>query len=426
MRVRRGSLVSAGVVDAGLASLASFGTSLYAARSLTAAELGAYALFFSAYLLAALVPTHLTLMPAQILTVDGTTRGQRLALLGQTWALGLPFAVAAAVAGSAAAYLLADAPADVRWALAVTMVACATISPLQDHARRTLHVARSSWTAASVSLIQLVAVLIVLAAMTAVAIPPIWRPFGALALGNAVSLLAAFLITRRERNRAELRRYHLSELVRSGRWLLVLELMPTLASFLAYALIAKAAGSSALGYAEAARIVAQPLYVLMMGLNYSLGPRSMEAGAARNREQAQRIAHPYIMVLLGTALLYGGITVVPWPGNPLGTLIPKAYVVIGLVPASVLAYLLLGLPSPYRFELFGSRKIRPLPLVGAVAGVCQCLASVSVVWIGPFARPVGSAVYGAIAWLGYARLRRDLYRQPSVEPEPAHGSTLGA
>jgi O-antigen/teichoic acid export membrane protein len=416
-------MVSAGVMDAGLASLASFGSSLYAARSLSASELGAYALFFSAFLLAALVPTHLTLMPAQIFTV-GATKRQRLGLFEQTWALGLPLsATAALVASAAAAFLAADASADVRWGLAVTMAACATVSPLQDHIRRTLHLARSSWTAALVSLIQLVTVAVVLAAMTMGAIPPIWRPFGALALANVVSLGAAFFMTRRERGRAELHRYRLPQLVKSGRWLLVLELTPTLASFLAYALITQVAGASALGYAEAARIVAQPLYVLMMGLNYSLGPRSMEAGAARSLEQAQRIAHPYMRILLGAAILYGSVTAIPWPGNPLGTLIPKAYVVAGLVPASVLAYLLLGLPSAYRFELFGSRNIRPLPLVGMAAGVCQCLTSFLVVWIGPFARPVGGAVYGAVAWFGYTRLRRDLYRRPAAEPEPVHGRT---
>jgi hypothetical protein len=426
MRARRIGMMPAGVADAGLASLASFGTSLYAARSLPTAELGAYALFFSAYLLAALVPTHLTLMPSQIFTVDGT-RGQRLSLLGQTWVLGLPLAAGAAlVASVAAAFLATDTPADTLWALAVTMFACATISPLQDHARRTLHLARSSWMAALVSLTQLVTVGVVLGAMTLAAVPPIWRPFGALAAGNAVSLAAALVLTRRERQGTEPRRYQSSELVRSGRWLLVLELTPTLASFLAYALIAQVAGSSDVGYAEAARIVAQPLYVLMMGLNFSVGPRSMEAGAAHSLEQARRIARPYMGLLSGAAVLYGGLTVVAWPGNPLGTLIPKAYVVAGLVPASVLAYLLLGLPSAYRFELFGARNIGRMPLVGVVAGVCQCAASLLVVWIGPMARPLGSAVYGAIAWLGYAGLRRNLYRRPAEEPEPAQGPTSRA
>ena len=49
----------AGLLDAALASLASFIVTFYAARSLPAAGLGIYALFFNAFIMAAVVPTQL-------------------------------------------------------------------------------------------------------------------------------------------------------------------------------------------------------------------------------------------------------------------------------------------------------------------------------------------------------------------------------
>jgi hypothetical protein len=76
-RARR--LLPAGLLDAGLASLASFVVGVYAARFLPASELGAYALFFTAFLLAAVVPAQLILTPAEIAAV-GVARGERVGL----------------------------------------------------------------------------------------------------------------------------------------------------------------------------------------------------------------------------------------------------------------------------------------------------------------------------------------------------------
>ncbi len=55
----------AGLVDAGASSLATFVTGVAATRLLDSSELGAYAIFFSAWLLASQLPTALILVPAE-------------------------------------------------------------------------------------------------------------------------------------------------------------------------------------------------------------------------------------------------------------------------------------------------------------------------------------------------------------------------
>ena len=88
---------------------------------------------------------------------------------------------------------------------------------------------------------------------------------------------------------------------------------------------------------------------------------------------------------------------------------PQAYVVAGLVPATVASFVLFGLPIIPRSELTGARRERVLPQVGVIAGVLQCAAALTAVWIGAFARPLGVALFGAILLLGYRYHQRLVY-----------------
>jgi O-antigen/teichoic acid export membrane protein len=412
----------AGLVDAGLASLATFSTGLYAARSLPLSELGAYALFFSAFVLAAAVPAQLVLSPAAYATVAASAiRTERLSLLQQTWRLGTPSAAIAAVMVCVAAWLSAKAPAHVLWALAITTVTCSIVSPFQDHLRRVLHMADLSWLAAFVSLVQLCCVIGVLAVFDVASIGAIWRPFGALTLANVVSLAVGMALVCRRLQNTTLPRFYVGRLMRSGRWLLLQEAAMASATFMSSAVVTRLASPETLGHAEAARIVAQPILVLTMGLSSVLWPQSSDAAAARSREAARRIARPFIMLLVVTGILYGAVTASPWEGNPLAALVPQAYVVAGLVPVTVIAYVLLGLPFPARAELIGAGKERVLPRVGLFAGALQCIATIGVVWIGAFARPVGIAIFGVILSLGYRGHRCAIYADDLVAPEVARG-----
>jgi hypothetical protein len=89
--------------------------------------------------------------------------------------------------------------------------------------------------------------------------------------------------------------------------------------------------------------------------------------------------------------------------------VPQAYVVAGLVPVTVASFVLFGLPIIPRSELTGARRERVLPRVGLIAGVLQCAAALSAVWIGSFARPLGVALFGAVLLLGYGYHQRLVY-----------------
>ena len=65
--------LSAGVIDAGASSLATFLAALVAARTLTATEMGAYALVFAAWTLATQVPSQLIYASAEARLGAGST-----------------------------------------------------------------------------------------------------------------------------------------------------------------------------------------------------------------------------------------------------------------------------------------------------------------------------------------------------------------
>jgi capsular polysaccharide biosynthesis protein len=405
----------AGLLDAGFASLATLGVGVYAARTLTASELGAYALFFSAFLFAAVVPNQLVLVPAEFATLP-VRRIERLGLLRQTARLGVPVAVVAATVASVGATIGAKAPRELLLPLALSTAACAVVSPLQDHIRRLLHLAGVSWRAAGVSVVQLLAVAGSLGLFALAEVPAIWRPFGALAVANMLSLASGYALAHREWRAFRVPRAHIGEAIRSGRWLLLIEVVTTGALFLSAVVITHLASAAALGHAEAARIVAQPIFVLTIGLGAVLGPRSMEAAAARDRLAARRVLVPFSLLLVAISVAYGAVTVTRWPGNLVGALVPQAYAVPGLVPLTVLALMLNGGAVVLRSELLGGGWARVMPRVGVVAAVAQCLAAGAAVSVGALARPLGMALFGVVLLAGYVWQRRAMY---ASEPAPA-------
>lgn len=416
MRLRHA--LPAGLLDAGFASLARLAIGIYAARALTVSDLGAYALFFSAFVFASVVPMQFILVPAELASLSAA-RPERLALLRQSWRIGMPVSVATSAVATVAAELGAEAPTRVLWPLALTMTACAALTPLQEHVRRVLHLAGISWHAAAVSLVQLGCVALALLMLARVQVPAPWRPFGALTIGTVVSLGAGLLLTRRRQPPRALPRYEVTDLMRSGRWLLAIEAITAGATFLASVIVSRLDTPQALGYAEAARIVGQPIFVLAVGLSAVLNPRAMEAGASRDRAAARHVARPYALLLAMAGLLYGALAIAPWWGNPLARLVPQAYVVAGLVPVTVASFVLFGLPIIPRSELTGARRERVLPQVGVIAGVLQCAAALAAVWIGAFARPLGVALFGAILLLGYRHHQRLVYRAVDLESSEA-------
>jgi O-antigen/teichoic acid export membrane protein len=407
--------VPAGLLDAGCASLASFATSLYAARLLSAEDLGTFSLFFTAFLMAAVVPTQLLYAPAEIASLSYEGR-RRLRLLDQSMRLGcLPAVAAGLVAVLAAIKGSTDATSEVT-SLACTSLACAIVSPMQDHLRRLLHFAGLSWRAAAMSGLHLAVTLGGLFVGTSVGLPAAWVPLGALALGNVLSLLLGIRLASGRRDFAGLEPLALLDLFRFGRWLTLVGLTPILARFASGVLVTHLASAATLGYVEAARVVSQPLFVLMLGLSFPLAPQMMEAAATRSTDLARLASRPFKTIIVVSGLLYLLVVGLQWRFNPVSYLVPKAYVVIGVVPLLIVVQILQGLLHPSRTELTGARQPRTLLRLELVTSSMLCLASAGAGTLGAFAVPLGGLVQSlAGLWL-FERARRRIYldRRPGV------------
>lgn len=390
---RLSGLLSAGLVDAGSASLATFAVSLYAARALEPATLGAYGLFFPAFVLVGMVPTQLLFLPAEIacLSFEGS---DRFAVLRRSFRVGGPVAVAAGVClGAVVWFVPPEVDRSAVAALALTAAAASVVHPMQDHLRRLLHFGRSSWNAAATSGVQLATTGLALALLHAT-VSEAWVPFGALALANGVSLLVGWLrASPPPRPRTEA--LALAPMLRNGRWLLVAGLAPGASQFAVAALIAWLAGAAALGHAEAARVVAQPVFVLGMGLQSVLGPRLMEAAADRNVKPARQTSRTFVLVLLAAGGVYLLLAGPVWPVNPMRWLVPTAYAVPWLVAATIAAHAAFAVSLPFEAQLKGGRRERSLALRELATSALKLAGGATAAATGAFARPLGIGAWGA-------------------------------
>ena len=236
---------------------------------------------------------------------------------------------AAAIVSLVAFSLVGEVEADTLIALAVSGSAAAFVSPIQDHLRALLHLSGKSWIAALVSSVQFGGIVAGLVLIRTV--DHAWTPFGALALANVLSTSAGLLAARFLKEKGV--RPPKRELFSIGRWLLIMGLAASGASFIASALVEALAGPAALGYVEGARVVARPLQVFGMGLLAVLGPRSMEAAVSSDQHAARRLRRAFAMFTLLVGLPYALFVTVQWSWNPLVALLPDAYFVEGFDPA---------------------------------------------------------------------------------------------
>jgi O-antigen/teichoic acid export membrane protein len=413
MNVRRA--VPAGLVDAALASLASFIVTLFAARFLVASDLGTYALFFNAFAMAAVVPTQLLFSPAEIASLSYSGR-RRLCLLEQSLRLGWAPAIGAAVVGTLTAVAgSVGAPGDVVVPLALTCMLCTAVSPVQDHVRRLLHFAGVSWRAAAMSVTQLVTVLGSLLLLTVLGVPAPWVPFGALVVANVMSLSLGLVLAAEWRNYERLERIAVSELFRFGRWLVLVGLTPAAARFLSGVLVTHLASAATLGYVEAARVVSQPLFVLMLGLSAVLAPRLMQAARERRPDLARETSLPFYAVIVVCGVLYLIAVGLQWRLNPLPLVLPNAYVVQGVVLVMIIGQILQGVLQPPRAELTGAGWGPTLLRVEVAASLLLLLVSATAGVTGAFAAPLGAVAQGVAGLWLLERARRRIYR----DGEPA-------
>jgi len=406
----------AGLLDAGFASLATFLVGIFAVRMLDPVALGGYALAYQSLFLFGIVPAYLVLTPAEVAVVAHPAE-RRLAHLRRSISLGAPVALAAAFAS---AVWIVVAPAEISAetirALVVTSVTTAFLSPMQDHVRHMLHSSGRSWKAAGVSIVQFVSALAGIGALTALDAPPAWIPFGALGLANLVSLTYGMIAARTMERSTSVDRLHLRELVAAGRWIFGGAILNPAAGFAAAAIVSRLAGAEALGYAEGARVVAQPVWVMAVGLSYVLGPRSMEAGRSGQRERGRAISRSFIAVVglagLGCMALFGA----PWEWNPLLPLLPTAYAIEGLTLLMLLAQTVNGLYFAQRSELLGARREAALTKTELATSGARVAVATSAPLTHAYAIPLAYLAVGLVRGFAYRRL---LARLPTPAPESA-------
>lgn len=407
-------LLPAGLVDSGFASLASFVIGLTASRILTPAELGAFAIFFAAFNFAAVVPATLVLTPAEAETVHYPSE-ERLRYFTKPIRLGALFAAGSTVIiGISFLVLPAGIPASTVTALGLTAAATTVLSPLQDFTRRMLHLAGKSWRAAAVSTVQVVVALGAVFGLSSFDVDAGWIPFGALTIANLVSLASGVALAATRQVTTIPAQFGLSRLLKRGRWLLAAGAVNPGVGLAAGATIGWLAGADNLGYAEAARILSQPILVACLGMSAVLGPRSMEAAARKQRERAHRITRAFALLSVASVVVLLLTIGDDFGWNPLGDFVPTAYVITGLAAFSIVSRLPECVLHPYRSELVGSRREHLLVRGELAGGIARYLSAFTAPWTLAFAMPIGFAVSGAVRAVAFRWYRADIYRSVSI------------
>lgn len=395
----------AGLLDAGMSSLATFLAGLFAVRTLGVAGLGAYAMLFAALKFSTSTVAQSLLVPAEVQAVS-LAGDERLGVLRSTLALAGGFSVALAALSAVTASFLTEFPSPHShlW-MTVTSAVAAAAWPLQDHVRRTFHLAGRSGLAAIVSGVQVVATVGSLALMLALGIDPYAIPFGALAVANLVSFaLGRAIVWWSYGAAAKPPRLVLRDLLRSGRWLALAALPTSVAALGVAAIVTALTNVETLGRAEAARIVCQPLLVFAMGLFSVTRPGALESGKSLDLARARSISWRFLFEVSGFSVLYFLIVGGEWAWNPFRDLAPGAYEVPGLIPLTLIANVVFVGFLPMRAAVVGWGRVRQLVPIEVVANSLRlAVASTSVV-LGSLVVPsallvMSTARVGTVAWL---------------------------
>ena len=368
-----------------MSSLGTFAAGLAAVRLLEPAELGTYSVIFSAFLVGSLLPAEITYTPIQVSMIRLEVH-QRMGGIVHSLGSGIPPALFGCTFILAAAGLIwwrSDPTAVIE--LAITGVGLAVISPMQDHLRRGFHIAERSWGAALMSGSQLVAVVGALLVMLSLDIAPAWAPLGSLVVANIVSLGFGLALSRpawRVRPTAPV-------VTVSGRWLAASSVSAYGGTLVASVVMTLVAGPEIVGFAEAARVAAQPVLVVTTGVAAALASRHLRAAASVDRAAAISVNKSFFLVIAVAGISYLFLAGFAWSFNPLFALIPTAYDIAFLIPVTILSNLVLSITSPIRDQLIASNMEVPMAKIDFASLAIPTVVAATAGLTGAFARPLG-------------------------------------
>lgn len=396
-------LTTPGQVDATLASLGSFFIQLLALRIFDPDELGAYALVFSGVVFAALVPTNMVFAVYQLKAVE-LSETIRLSLAKASSRSGL---VVAFVSGIFVALSVLPASGQVSPGFALGLVATAwpamVASSLQDHLRRSSHIANKSWLAARMSAIYLL-----------VAAFGLWflsegggdsrAPFGVMAAANFLSVIYFFLGSSSGGHGSE--SIPRVELARVGKWLLTGGALVPLGTYASLAIIEELSGLGDVGFIEAARIVGRPVQVIGLGLLAVVVPRITTAAVHSDFPTARRWGAFYLVVLGSAVALAAAGVATPIIRDWLERLVPVAFERPTLVFLTLCSSALAIADVPLRVQMLGHQRpyvIAYGSLIGAGVGVA---VAISAIYVGANAGPLSAGMAGVASWVAMSTVRR--------------------
>ena len=381
---------AAGLVDVGSASLASFAVGLFAARTLEPGALGAYALMFSALLFVTTIPAQLVFVPvmAESAKVGWELRGRYF--LGGLRLGAWPVAVSGAALFAVWLLLPRELGPDGRTWLALSGAVAGLSHSVQLFSRQMLHYERRSWRAAAVSGVRLAVVVVSLFGLRLSGVPAIAVPLLGLAVGNFAGL--AFALIGSGRSPKPL--LSTVQVLQRGKFLVGTAALPTGAAFVASQLVVMLAGAEYLGFAEASRIVAQPILVLGMGLSAAMNPRIMEGAANGNTAVVRRVRRAFWVLGVTGAALYAVVVVPSWSVNVMERLVPVAYEIPGLVGISIFSAAIAALIMPLVTEMIGSNREKHLLRVDALASLVLIAVAATSPATRAFARPLATSSQG--------------------------------
>ncbi len=357
------------MLDSGLSSLASFLMGLVATHYLLPNELGEYAVFYAAFLLAAVVPATLVFAPLEVISLD-LPHAERTAILRESVPFGgLISLLSGVLICGATLPLVSKVGLPVRVEFMFTAMVLSCVSPVQDHLRRMFHQTGRSWTAAWLSVIQIAVVATTIVIALAIGVPLPLVPFGALAIGNLISLPIGLRLARWRAGQPRRLGPAVVNILRTGGWLTFGSAFSFAAGLAAIAILSDRGGPASAGQAEAARVLSQPVTVIAVGMIAVFGPEMMMAAQRGLSSSVRKMMTAFNGIIALTTLGWLAAVGIQWSWSPLSRIFSTAYEVRGLLPLMIVQQALGYAGLAYRSVLIGNGLGRNVGIVDVFSGV---------------------------------------------------------